>query len=524
MNTIFNPILLGFNPDPCLIFVEDRFYLATSTFEWFPGVRIHESQDLQNWNLLGYALHDPSQLNLLGVPDSGGVWAPDLSYDGKYFYLCHTLTRFWRGAHKDCHNYISRAQSILGPWSQPVYVNSSGFDPSLFHDPVSGNKYFLNMVWNHRLSNPFAGISLQQWCPEQQILLGEPSIIWEGSPLGCTEGPHLYFYNHYYYLVTAEGGTGRKHAVSVCRSKNITGPYELSPLHPLFSASAHPAHPLQKTGHASLVCAYDTWYMAMLCARPNASGKCPLGRETAIEEVIWNSAGWLEPASHSPLVRTQLTSPILAQVHHLSKATSAGEPFVFIEDFKQTVPSLHWQSLRQSVQPTWLECNPKQGLVLKGGDSLNSTFHVSMLAYRVQHHQFQASTRVRIQPQSEQHGAGFTCFYDTANHAGIFITRDAEGFEAVLFSTNRGDYCEHERIPLQMLPQKLLCRWHDNLMYFGWIDSCEHWFESNLTCDLVADEQPIGIGGFTGAMLGLFCVDGTRTHSANFWDFSYKSY
>lgn len=52
MKTITNPILKGFNPDPSIIRVGDDYYIATSTFEWFPGVQIHHSKDLVNWKLI----------------------------------------------------------------------------------------------------------------------------------------------------------------------------------------------------------------------------------------------------------------------------------------------------------------------------------------------------------------------------------------------------------------------------------------------------------------------------------------
>ena len=73
---IENPILRGFNPDPSIIRVGEDYYIATSTFEWFPGVQLHHSKDLVRWELVGQILHKKSQLDLLGVPDSCGVWAP----------------------------------------------------------------------------------------------------------------------------------------------------------------------------------------------------------------------------------------------------------------------------------------------------------------------------------------------------------------------------------------------------------------------------------------------------------------
>jgi xylan 1,4-beta-xylosidase len=133
---IQNPILRGFNPDPSILRVENDFYIATSTFEWFPGVQLHGSRDLVHWQLIGRPLERVTQLDMLGNPDSGGVWAPHLSHADGLFYLIHTDVKTWgvREPFKDTHNYLVTAPDIRGPWSEPVYLNSSGFDPSLFHD------------------------------------------------------------------------------------------------------------------------------------------------------------------------------------------------------------------------------------------------------------------------------------------------------------------------------------------------------------------------------------------------------
>ena len=127
-----NPILPGFNPDPSILRVGEDYYIATSTFEWYPGVQIHHSKDLANWTLITRPLNRKSQLDMRGNPDSCGVWAPCLSHDGEKFWLVYTDVKRKDGAFKDAHNYIVTATDIMGPWSDPVYVNSSGFDPRSF--------------------------------------------------------------------------------------------------------------------------------------------------------------------------------------------------------------------------------------------------------------------------------------------------------------------------------------------------------------------------------------------------------
>ena len=142
---IHNPILRGFNPDPSILRVGHDYYIATSTFEWFPGVQIHHSKDLVNWELIGHALTRKSQLDLLGVPNSGGVWAPCLSYDNGTFYLIYTNVKSTGKIYKDTHNYLVTTNDINGEWSEPIYLNSLGFDPSLFHDDDDGRNRFSSL-------------------------------------------------------------------------------------------------------------------------------------------------------------------------------------------------------------------------------------------------------------------------------------------------------------------------------------------------------------------------------------------
>lgn len=205
MNMITNPILRGFHPDPSICRAGEDYYIATSTFEWFPGVRIHHSRDLVHWKPIQSPLTRTSQLHMEGNIDSGGVWAPCLSYDNGVFYLIYTDVKSRVGAFKDTHNYLVTATNIEGPWSEPVYLNSSGFDPSLFHDE-DGRKWLVNMIWDHRKGkNRFSGIVLQEFSVQEHKLTGPAVNIFKGTELGLTEAPHLYKYKGYYYLLTAEG-------------------------------------------------------------------------------------------------------------------------------------------------------------------------------------------------------------------------------------------------------------------------------------------------------------------------------
>ena len=298
---ITNPILPGFNPDPSICRVGEDYYIATSTFEWYPGVQIHHSRDLVNWTLVKRPLDRASQLDMRGNPDSCGIWAPCLSHADGLFWLVYTDVKRYSGF-KDTHNYIVTAPSIDGPWSDPIHINSSGFDPSLFHD-TDGRKYFMNMYWNQRAEAPgghqvtpsFLGILLQEWDAQSGRLVGEPKNVFRGSYLGLVEGPHVFKRNGWYYMTLAEGGTGYNHAVTMARSRSIWGPYEMHPRVHLMTSKDTPDAPLQRVGHGQYVETPDgEVYHTHLCSRPLPGTRLsPLGRETAIQKCVWRDDDWL---------------------------------------------------------------------------------------------------------------------------------------------------------------------------------------------------------------------------------------
>lgn len=224
MSLIQNPILRGFNADPSIIRVEDTYYIANSTFEWFPGVRLHESKDLEHWNLLPAPLSTTTLLDMKGNPSSGGIWAPALSYADGQFWLVYTDVKVTEGAFKDMTNYLTTAADIRGPWSDPIKLNGVGFDASLFHDD-DGRKYIVQQTWDHReYHHPFDGITLTELDTKTLKLMPETArTLYRGTAVGLVEGPHLYKLNGYYYLFAAQGGTVFTHQEVVARSKTLDG-------------------------------------------------------------------------------------------------------------------------------------------------------------------------------------------------------------------------------------------------------------------------------------------------------------
>lgn len=303
MSLIQNPVLPGFNPDPSIIRVEDTYYIANSTFEWFPGVRLHESKDLQNWNLLPSPLSTTALLDMRGNPSSGGIWAPALSYaDGK-FWLVYTDVKITEGAFKDMTNYLTTATDIRGPWTDPVKLNGVGFDASLFHDD-DGRKYIVQQTWDHReYHHPFDGITLTELDTRTLKLKPETArTIYRGTAVALVEGPHLYKLNGYYYLFAAQGGTVFTHQEVVARSSTLeANSFETQPGEVFLTNVDTPDSYIQKQGHGALVSTPGgEWYYASLCARPwnrpgesayDPRGWSTLGRETSIQKVYWDEDG-----------------------------------------------------------------------------------------------------------------------------------------------------------------------------------------------------------------------------------------
>lgn len=507
---IKNPVLKGFHPDPAICRVGDDYYIATSTFQWFPGVEIHHSKDLANWNFLTRPLDEVRLLDLTGIPDSGGVWAPCLTYSEGKFYLVYSIVRTYRNYFKDVDNFLTVSDSIEGPWSDPIYLNSSGFDASLFHDS-DGKKYVLNQLWNHRdKEDAFNGIVLQELDMEKKCLTGQIVNIFAGSELGVTEGPHIYKINGMYYLMCAEGGTFYEHAVTLARSQHLLGPYEISPVHPLLSSWKHPELELQKCGHGSLVeTTQGEWYLAHLCARPNGNhGKCMLGRETALQKLKLRQDGWFELDNESGLPEVEVAEP--------AGVTGKAEKKLEKMDFSNGLPK-SFQMLRKPLEKAWMDFNENNhSLLLYGKESMESLHTQSLVGIRREDFNCLAETKISFHPQNYQQMAGMALYYDTTNYYYLYISQD-ETLGRVLILTS----CIHGKMnretellelpeDMQWIYMRMLVQ-NDKVQFYYSLDGRyyqkvgEVLDATNLSDDSY-DEKIHGLR-FTGTFITLSCQD-----------------
>jgi len=531
---IRNPILRGFNPDPSIVRVGDDYYVATSTFEWFPGVQIHHSRDLVHWRLLTRPLTRATQLDMRGDPDSCGVWAPCLTHADGLFYLIYTdVKRYGRttvggasGASlRDFHNYLVTSPRIDGDWSDPVYLNSSGFDPSLFHDD-DGRKYLVNMLWDHRPGrNRFAGIVLQEYAPAERRLVGERRIIFEGTPLGLTEAPHLYKRGGYYYLLTAEGGTGWGHAVTMARSRTLTGPYELHPDVCILSSRHRPDSPLQRAGHADLVetPAGET-YMVYLCGRPLRNrGRCTLGRETAIVKMQWGDDAWLRTADGAGLPELEIPGPDVPT--HVFPAPAARS------DFDGGTLPIEFQWLRSPQPEELFSLSARPGhLRLYGRETIGSLFRQALVARRQQAHCFSASTMMDFEPEHFQQMAGLVCYYGGAKFHYLHVSHDETlgRYLAVMSALPDSPQADAftAKVAIPAGPVELRVEVDEERLYFAYRlgGAPWQWLPQTFDASILSDEATApGLPNFTGAFVGMACQDmaGTARHADFDW-FEYR--
>ncbi|HEU4890447.1 MAG TPA: glycoside hydrolase family 43 protein [Vicinamibacterales bacterium] len=518
-HVIRNPILRGFNPDPSVVRVGADYFIATSTFEWYPGVQIHHSRDLVSWRLLTRPLRRASQLNMLGAPDSCGVWAPDLTYADGRFYLVYTdVKRYGRttvggasGASlRDFHNYVVTAADIEGDWSDPVYLNSSGFDPSLFHDD-DGKKYLLNMLWDHRPGrNRFAGIVMQEFSAAEQRLVGERRVIFSGTPLGLTEGPHLFKRGGYYHLLTAEGGTSWGHAVTMARARTIDGPYELHPDVHVLSARHRPDVALQRAGHADLVETPDgRTYMVYLCGRPLPNrGRCTLGRETAIQRMVWGEDGWLRTVAGDGVPALETEAPPLAQ-------QPAPDPPVR-ENFDGVPLPIEFQWLRSPRPEALFTLTERPGFLrLYGRETVGSLFEQALVARRQQSHCYSASARVEFAPRNFQQMAGLICYYNSSKFHYLYISHDEEAGRHVRVMSALPDQTQTDAFtPAFAIPPDVAVELRVEIDYerlhvaYRVGGAAWTWVPQQFDASILSDEATApGLPNFTGAFVGMACQD-----------------
>lgn len=399
-----NPILAGYYPDPSITRAGEDYYLVNSSFAHFPGIPVFHSRDLVNWTQIGNAIDRPGQLNFDCLTVSRGVFAPDISWHEGLFYIVNTCV--------DCRgNFVITAKDPRGPWSDPVWFDFDGIDPSIFWE--GDTAYIVNNGAPNEPSryNGHRALWVQQFDYKNLKLVGERTQIVNGgvdiskNP-SWIEGPHLLKRDDFYYLIAAEGGTGDKHSEVVFRSKSVRGPFMPYAGNPILSQrdlDPNRPHPVTSAGHAKFVQTHTgEWWATFLATRPYGPDLYNIGRETFLLPVTWTD-GWPR------ILEAKKRIPFTVRKPKLPAQPRAAQPlsgdFAYVDEFDGSTLAPAWIGIRTPRKPVY---SLQDGaLVLHSSARLGDVKGVpAFMGRRQQHHIAKVSTTFTYNPAKDGDRAG----------------------------------------------------------------------------------------------------------------------
>ncbi|MDZ7260661.1 MAG: glycoside hydrolase family 43 protein [candidate division KSB1 bacterium] len=495
-------MISGFYPDPSICRVGDDSYLVHSSFEFFPGVPIFHSKDLVHWRQIGYCLTRKSQLPLHKVRASGGIYAPTLRYHQGTFYM--VTTNVDGGG-----NFYVTATNPAGPWSEPIWLDRGGIDPSLFFDD-DGTVYYTR---HEGLGDGYIGQCTLNLNPGQ--LEGELKEIWRGTGGIWPEGPHLYKIKGKYFLMIAEGGTSYGHKVTIARSDSPWGPFESHPNNPILTHATRPEHPIQALGHADLVETPAGWWLVCLGIRPQGGRFHHLGRETFLAPVTWTPDHWPVVNETGTL---ELTLPAPRLTPHPWKEPPPRD------DFDSTAFNLQWNFLRNPYDGDFSLTERPGYLRLNGSAiTLNDQDSPAFVGRRQRHLTCRAATRLEFEPTHEYEEAGLVVRGNEKNHYEIGVTLrqgKPQVFYRKVLNGEITDAVRYEAIEKGDVILSVQARPLAYEFFYQVADGPAKSLGTALTRDLSSEK----IGGFTGVYFGIYATGNGQkcTSPADFDWFEYR--
>lgn len=415
-----NPIVSGYNPDPSVCRVGEDYYLVNSSFEYYPGVPIYHSKNLVNWKMVGYCLTTKEQLPLGGCGPSAGIFAPTLRYHDGIFYMITTNV-------SDKGNFIVHTTDPTKEWSEPVWVNQNGIDPSLLFD--DNGKVYLTTAASDRKGEQC--ILISEINPMSGKLLTEPVALNYGCGGRYPEGAHLYKWFEKYYLMIAEGGTEYGHMETMQRADHPLGPYESCQHNPILSHKEDRREQIYCTGHADMTEDHNgNWWLVCLAIRTCSTKKNRvllhnLGRETFLAPVVWTEDGWPIVGEHG------LISPVMNGPLPGASLTAVCRDFN--DFFTMKVAPLDWNYLRNPVEENYCRDTVNHQLILKGTNvTLSRVASPTWIGIRQKGFETVTTVKVALPEGADGMRVGLTAFYNDSYHYEIFVTRHQSQLQVCL--------------------------------------------------------------------------------------------
>ncbi len=489
-----NPVIKGFYPDPSVCKVNDTYYLVCSSFQYFPAVPVFESKNLVNWKQIGHCLTRKNQIQLEGINSSGGVFAPTIRYNNGRFYMTTTNDT----THQ---NFYVWTEDIYGEWSEPIFVDQGGIDPSMYFE---GDKVFF--MSNGADDNGISGIVQCEIDIETGKKLTPGRTIWQGSGGRYLESPHLYHIKGAYYLMAAEGGTEYGHMVTYARGATPYGPFEAYPNNPVLTNRNLGGYEIQGVGHGDLV--QDNkgdWWMLHLGFRQIGRWATyhHLGREVFLTPVSFDENGWFKAGKDGVTVKNFDIDADNEIVQNEKRCYT----------FENTEWDKDWCYLRH---PDTDKYDLKKDRVSLRGTEITLDQAASPTFIGIRQRDFNGTITCEVSVIDCE--AGLTLYMDENHHYDLAIRKTGNSYE-VIERLNIGNMksIEHRILLGNENKVKLLIHMNNDYYSFSIIKD--------------GNEVPLGMaytrylssevaGGFTGVIIGLYTYGVNCCNYAEFTNFN----
>lgn len=475
-----NPVVKGFYPDPSVCFANGKFYMVCSSFQYFPGVPLFESDNLVNWNQIGHVLTRKNQVMLEKVNSSGGIFAPTIRYNDGRFYMVTTNDT----THQ---NFYVYTDDIYSEWSDPIYVNQGGIDPSLYFE--NGRTYFIS---NGTDDYGMGGVVQCEINIETGEKLSHSKSIWQGSGGRFLESPHMYKIDGKYYLMAAEGGTEYGHMITYARSNNIWGEFENYPHNPVLTNRNKAPYIIQGIGHGDLIRDKNgDWHILSLGFRQMHLWRPfhQLGREVFLTPVTFRNDGWFTAGTDGT---TDESYEIQGDFVQKEKKHYT---------FENTTWNIDWCYLRHPHEENYEF--PDKKLILHGTNiTLDDVDSPTFIGIRQKDFKLTLSCDITIHDGE----SGITFYMNENEHYDIAVRKNPAGCEAVLKLNIGGIKHIQNTVQLSDNKAKLIVR-SDNFTHNFYVktNNTEMYLGSGNTKYLSSEIAE----GFTGVIIALYSINGT---------------
>ncbi|EDP71283.1 arabinofuranosidase [Flavobacteriales bacterium ALC-1] len=530
--SFINPIIPGGYPDPSICKVNDVFYIVNSSFEYYPGLPIHKSTDLINWELIGYGLHRVDQcnddVNLVDIQSNGGIHAPTIRYNKGVFYIITTNVYYNKDSKTtDFVNFIITAENPEGPWSDPhVLEGAPGIDPDIFFDD-DGKVWYVGTHSPEKPNFPGEGeIWLQEIDIENWKLTGERHFLWRGACGGVwAEGPHIYKRNGWYYLMIAEGGTSYNHAMMIAISDSIKGEYIPNERNPILS-SRHLSYDnwVHSTGHADLIELDDgRWYMVALGIRGDEERSSNMGRETHLIPVKWEKEPfeWKDIKYEWPVI-----SPKTGKVERFNSVpfidTSQKRNVSFVDNFDHPILNHAWNFRRVPTKNMYSLYSNKGNLRLfTNPNMIKERGRTSLIGFRQTESDFLYEAKMNFSPKTDKSEAGVSLFQKDDNYFTLTVVKEKKDYSIQLKLAEPNS-------EVQILETQVISNYDKEITFKVKSENHSYSFyysTNGIEFSLLKETKANHIlsKGYTGAYLGIYATSNGKK-SNDYADFDWVNY